>query len=524
MTTSKISIASQYRTAPTEADSPADLLELDFGPAGSTPAPAPVAPPPTVRQPVPVLRAPVATAAVAAAGAPRAARPDSDPDVVVSQKVRDLAAKEHEVAKSVGLAEGDLDAGLFFQAGTKLWDIGEENLRQYAAEYQALPTLTTASEAHTATLKAEDRKDNTIELASWRIDAEGRLRRVEKQPDGTVQYTKPAIALSAQAMTQIQGYYPYDRGITRGRRRSTAQDEKGQKARQKWPSDKPLPPSPSNVNGWLGALVDENGKPRQHRLRARTHRGQREIFAVFSSSKRGYVAYDTDRLLAEAAKLQPGLRVDLKYDADTTRMRARCIAQAPIDIPAFVGVGRVHQIGFDLRSADDGSMSIQCQPFLIRVRCKNASLVQTQGRRHTFRHVGTFKNLEEQLQNALKLATDGIDTMRDLWAQAAAEHFLDTESGASLSVTETFKRLIAHEYIPTGGLTDDEALDRYLAAWRAEESPHSAMGIIMAMQRAAHESTWETKWAQDEIEESASNLLYQHVYTLDGITEESAEA
>jgi hypothetical protein len=553
-TTTKSSNVSQYRNLATEADDAASLIELDLGPSGgerivlervpgtTPPRPActnqlldvPMAP--TVRQPIPVQRAPMVTAAVASAvPAPRSAprpgavgtfAPMSTDGIVVSAQVRDLAAKEHEVAKGLGLAKGDLDEGLFFQAGTKLWDIGEENLRAYAAQYQALPTLAEASEQHAATLKAEDRKDNTITLSTWRVDAEGKLRAVEKQADGTVVYGKPAIAISSQAMSQIQGYYPYDRALARGRaaNKSVAAQAKAEEARQKWPSDKPLPAAPTNVNGWLGALVDAKGKPTQHRLRARTHRGQREIFGVFSSSKRGYQTYDTDRMLAEAAKLQPGLRVDMKYDADTTRMTARCIAQAPIDIPAFVGVGRVHQIGFDLRSADDGSMSLQVQPFLIRVRCKNASLVHTEGRRTAFRHVGSFKSLEDGLRTALEQAAKGVDEMRSLWARAAAEHFLDSETGAQLSVQETFSRLIAGEYIPTAGQSDAEALDRYMSAWRAEESPHSAMGIIMAMQRAAHESTWETKWAQEEIEESASNLLYQNVYTLDAVTEESAEA
>jgi hypothetical protein len=167
-------------------------------------------------------------------------------------------------------------------------------------------------------------------------------------------------------------------------------------------------------------------------------------------------------------------------------------------------------------------MSLQCQPFLIRVRCKNASLVQTEGRRRTFRHVGTFKTLEENIVSALEHAGKAIEPMKALWTRAAAEHFLDSESGAALSVPEAITRLINGEYLPTGGLDPDEAHAAYMSAWRAEDSPSSAMGIIMAVQRAAHESSWSTKWAQDEVEEAASDLLYQSVYTLDA--PETAEA
>lgn len=479
----------------------ASLIELDL------PTAAAAAPAPSVRQ---RIRTVVAPPVAAPAPAPA-------PNPEVSTQARNLAAAEMAVAAQYGLHKGGVDdGGLFFEAGTKLWDVGDANLKAYQAEYQALPTLREAAATLAATIAAEERQDRLEPLAGFRLDIRGKLRVVEPVDDGLV-FGRRAIAVSAQAISQIQGLYPHDRKLGRGKAGRDAAG--GSKARAQWPSDRPLPAAPANINGWIGDLVTRDTKtqavaPTSYRLRTRTHRGQREVFGVFSGSKRGYVPFDADKLLAQAADLQPDLRVTLSYDADTTRTKARCIAQAPIDIPAFTGVGRVHQIGFDLITADDGSSSLECRPFLIRVRCKNASLVQVQGKRTAFRHVGTYEGLRASMQTALVNASEGIAAMRDLWTRAAAEYFLDEETGAKLGVEEAFERLIAGEYIPTGGLPADEALDAYLAAWRAEDSPRSAMGIVMAMQRAAHETSWASKWAEDEIEASASQLLYQPVYQL----------
>ena len=529
--TSTPSANRNLRSLPTEGPRES-LIELDL-PAPTVPASATGSAPYTTPAPgtAPLAkRQAVRTVAPTMPAPTRTVSPTAGDTVVVSDAARSLAQQEHDLAKEYDLGvTGGVDEGLFFQAGTKLWDIGENALRQYAEQYAALPTLAAAAEQHSAVLAREERKDVIVPLSSYRIDGVGKLRAVTRSPEGVITFGQQATAISANAFTQIQGYYPHDRGMLRskGTARSTTAAERAQQQRAKWPADKALPAAPGNLNGWLGDLTTtKNGvvTPTTHRLRARTHRGQREVFAVFSSSNRGYTAYDTDKILAEAAKTQPDLRVDVSYDADTTRLRARAIAQAPIDIPAFVGVGRVHQLGFDLRSADDGSMSIQVRPFLIRVRCKNASLVETEGKRKAFRHVGSFRSLEESMRTALEQASAAIKPMRDLWARAAAEHYLDTESGASLSVEEAIERLIANEYLPTGGLDAAEAKANYLAAWRAEESPSSAMGIIMAVQRAAHEGSWASKWAEDEIEEAGSALLYQHVYTLDAPEEEAAEA
>jgi hypothetical protein len=142
-------------------------------------------------------------------------------------------------------------------------------------------------------------------------------------------------------------------------------------------------------------------------------------------------------------------------------------------------------------------------------------LILEKGLQSNFRHVGGFENLKASLSAAISNAGQAIDNVRSAWAFAAGNHFLD-EEGESLAVEETIRRLVYGEYIPLGGLSEEEAVENYLRAWKAEEV-YSAQGIIMAVQRAAHEGAWRAKWADEDIEEAASKLLYARVLTLPAV-------
>jgi hypothetical protein len=131
--------------------------------------------------------------------------------------------------------------------------------------------------------------------------------------------------------------------------------------------------------------------------------------------------------------------------------------------------------------------------------------------------MGKLPTLEAKVAAVVDGLPEMISEFRDLWARAAADYYLDSESGAQLSAPEALLRLVAAGHLPRCGESVEDATDRYVRAWRAEDSPHSAAGIVMAAQRAAHEGEWRTKWADDEIETSASALLYQSVFALDAV-------
>jgi len=192
-------------------------------------------------------------------------------------------------------------------------------------------------------------------------------------------------------------------------------------------------------------------------------------------------------------------------------MRARLIVQAPIEIPSFIGVGRIHQAGIELSTGDDGTRRVSGRAFIVRIRCKNHTLVTEERGTFDRKHIGDAKEIQREVARLMGNMPTLISDLKALWSHAAAAYYLD-ESGANLSAPEAITRLVQHGHLPLGGLDTAAAIDAYVSAWRAEESPHSVAGVIMAVQRAAHETSWRTKWADESIEETAAELLAQPVY------------
>jgi len=391
----------------------------------------------------------------------------------VNERCADLVSQESTV-----LADGGIDTStseLLFDAGTRLADIGHDTLKADDAAYKALPMTDVALAALKATITAEARKDTKVNLVDFRVDADGKLARKEHATGGK------GVAIEHTPWRQLQA----------------------------------LAEGP-NVNAGLSTR-----KHADRRVRARTIEGKRSVFAIVSANaSKGYTVCDAGTVadlvssgLKDAGMLS-GSRTEVTYDQPTTRYKMRTILQAPIDIPAFRGVGRVHQLFLDVWGADDGMASIEGLTGAMRIRCMNATKSLAEGASFSKVHKGDLNEIRRLVSGLTRQFGTVAKSLSDVWMRASAEYYLDSESGARLSPQEAITRLVVNGLVPTGERTEEQAIDRYVAAWRAEDSPSSAAGIIMAVQRAAHESDWGSKWATDSIESTAAEMLYQPVYTL----------
>jgi hypothetical protein len=250
----------------------------------------------------------------------------------------------------------------------------------------------------------------------------------------------------------------------------------------------------------------------------------REVFGIVSAdATRGYTVFDGSTVADTVvqglrdAGLARGTKAEITYDAPTTRYQIRAIVPAPVEIPDHRGVGRLSSLYLDISGRDDGMGRISGAIGAIVFRCMNASLAQTEGSRWSRVHKGNMDEIRALVAGMSSQFASVAADLHNVWSRAAANHYLDSETGLALSVPEAIERLISTEQIPTGGMDPVVALDYYRAAWRAEGSPASAAGVIDTLTRAAHESTWSTKWVTTEIESAASDLLYQSVYTLPSI-------
>ena len=397
--------------------------------------------------------------------------------VEAGQGARDLIAREAEILSAAGL--GTDGSELFYAEGTALAQIGHDNLASYDRDFRALPSLYQAARDMETMIRAEDRCDRLDDLACYRLDDRGDLR---NQADPEVM------------PLQVSGDSTPWRQLT-------------------------IDAKSANVNRGLSLA----GKlPRRIRTRATALGDAREAFAIVGRDEsRGYKVMDAPEvahvLVRGLADMGIQARARVEYDRDSTRYSIRAICQAPIDIPALWGVGRVHQAFVEVGGADDGMSSIRGQIGAMRIRCLNASLAQIDGAKWSRNHKGVNMRADILSLIAGSVAAFGAmaESLQDAWSAAAANHFMDSESGLALSPQEAITRLVHAGHVPSNGLDAEDAIDAYLSAWRAEDSPASAAGVIMAIQRAAHETTWRTKWGSESAEEAASSLLYQPVYCLD---------
>ncbi len=400
---------------------------------------------------------------------------DSFAAPVINETARELAERE-----SVLLAEHKIGASeQLYATGTALMGIGHASLERERLVYAALPTPELALSRLKATITAEDRKDTAIDLSRYRMDVDGKLALKEHACGGH------GTALEETPMRQLTSTISGD----------------------------------ANTNRGLSTLV--GGTERRVRARSLSGATERSVFALVSAdTRRGYSVFDAGTVadltlagLKRAGTLE-GAKADVQYDAQSTRYQVRVILQAPLDIAAFRGVGRVHQIYMDVRGGDNGMASVEGSMGAIRIRCMNATLSTAKGTSWKVVHRGNnameIRSLVASMVNRFGVVAE---EMQSLWANASAHYYLDSEGGR-LSPKEAITRLVASKQIPTGGLETGAAIEAYMSAWRAEDSPASAAGIVMAIQRAAHETSWKTSWTDTEAEESASKLLHQPVYTL----------
>ena len=399
------------------------------------------------------------------------------PAQIVSQwgatVMSDTARVVAETESAALLAHGIGSSEQYFATGTALADSGHAALEEADKAFRAMPPPSTALADFKDTIAKELRSDQIVNLRDYRINSFGRLSALHS--DG-------GHAIEENAYRQL-----------------------GQAAEA------------TNINAGLESSV----APLTRRMRNRVIGGKDSSYALVSANARqGYTICDGNQVAdlvlngLRDANMLAGAKTAVTYEEGSTRYSLRTIVQAPIDIAAFRGVGRVHQIYMDVTGGDDGMASVKGSMGAIRIRCLNASLSRAEGSTWRVVHKGGMVEISRLVASmAGKFAAVATD-MQEVWARAAGNYYLDADGGR-LSPTEAITRLVAHGYVPTGELSAEGAIEAYTAAWRAEDSPESAAGIIMAVQRAAHETNWRTKWGESDIEVAASDLLYQPVYVLD---------
>lgn len=380
-----------------------------------------------------------------------------------------------------------IDTGrTFFPHGT---EVHSKNVaKRDRAEFLTLPTVGDGMEALRNTVFAEDRRDHTIDLGNVSIDARGLVCPVADKDGAPIAGLTPTEV----GWTRLASFAP--EAVPSGLR--------------------------TNVNAWASK---RKGDQAVIRTRALPGAGEgRELWGVVSPK---YVPYDLDAIAADVAAAMPSdARVRVRYDRQRVRMDV--VLCNPHHYPDSSGVGSVgeaHRLALRITSADDGTAGFRLQWIAERIRCINLTLLR--GRNTVFHARHTQADLGDKVREALAVQGEVMEAFAATWRDSWTRFYVDgVKGGANLDGMEALRRIVANGFrIPGQGR--DGTWEAVKAAMDAEPGDTVAH-VHNALTRAAHEAptSWKSRWADDDTEEKAADLLYQRVHVLAEVPEETRDA
>ena len=341
--------------------------------------------------------------------------------------------------------------------------------------WERQPTLATMAHQITRQIQAERRETITTPCSQLYLGKDGSLYLQGHKPpaDGNVPHR-----LSATAYSQIA--------------------ERG-------PVKKPLA---YNVNAWA---------PRSDKaIRTRRLQQPNKPPLVFAAVGPKYVEFDCDRVIGELSNRLPAdARARWTYGGDGGNWRIEAtLARDPQKV-----AGDLHELGLWLASSDDGRSGLRFGYMATRWTCSNGLRIHHQATTRSLRHVGNVERFLEQFEKILGLAGDAWAVFHKAWEGAAHARPIDAETGEPISVEDAVVRLVAAKAtdryrLSVPGVSAEQMAGRVLTSWQ-EEPEDNVRGLVNAITRASHEWQWKpSSWADDDLEEQASELLYARVIEL----------
>lgn len=266
----------------------------------------------------------------------------------------------------------------------------------------------------------------------------------------------------------------------------------------------------ANVNYWAEAAGERGWTLRTRASLDERQLGQREIFAGVSA---GYASFDADRLATVARQLVPvGARGELLYDGERFRLGASWFSDIA---PADAVCGEVFRLYMFLSTRDDGRGSIRVLWGVERNLCLNLIILGRAEETLRVRHTAGSDGIEAAVRKAIGSAAAKVAPFAAAWSLARRTDLLEQVAGSKWSAADLFRGMLAEDHVRApAGVTDEEMVQRLVAAWQREPG-YSVADVANAVSRAAHEESWSSPWASQELEEQAGELLYARVYWTD---------
>lgn len=395
----------------------------------------------------------------------------------VNQQVANLANQEYELVQKF-LNKTNL-AETFFVHGTPMIQYGINKAMAGRTQWENLPMVEEGCDKLIDLIVAEQRHDMLVPIKDLSVDSMGIVRGAPNVS---------GLIMEPVSWQQIAKYAP---------------DEIDSRLR-------------SNLNTWM------RDSKKSVKMRTRNPEPTTNMRQCFASVGKNYQAFDWDQLAGIIKTIQTypsDARAEVKYDG--ARATFEIVLHNPYEVQEL-GVGRTFRVAIVISSADNGTEGYQIRYKAVRIACVNCTLISDDSLVFTTTH--RSKNVQEIVTQALQASSTALDGFATRWSDAYTKMYHDKYDGTSLGAEETFKRLIAARKVVIPHLTRDDILAHLMEAWNREPGDTVAH-VNSAITRMAHESAskWKSPWYQEDLEETAGELLYQKNYVLDKIDDEKRE-
>ena len=269
-----------------------------------------------------------------------------------------------------------------------------------------------------------------------------------------------------------------------------------------------------NVNSWLG---DKTTKCRI--LTRNTKSGNdREAYGLVSAGgPNSYYQYDAHLMADRLTSLLPAdTKCKINYDRQTTNTSITCLTGRHFNVDEIsngVTVGQAFEAGISVKTNDNGNGSYKFRYYVQRGICNNGLIIDL-GNKFRVYHRGYL--VDNKIARIAEKAVNFFEDFHTLWKDANFKSFADND-GTPLGALDAIKRLVSHKLVQVPNVSNADLVQNIFCAWQ-KEPQNSVTGVINGITRAAHESTWESKWSQEDLEEQAGSILYQQNYVLRPLT------
>jgi len=408
----------------------------------------------------------------------------------ISAEGAERAKADEVAAKAAGFAVQPP----IYTIGSLVNSIGVENFRSSREDYEALPNVSDACTKLIGLVAGERRKDVVVDAADLQMLEDGRLTRgggalmvSERALSGLANFVTPGGAAYLKACpTDLRAL-----NVNHWLERAVVEDARATKQLVgEWEDEGCNGPQPGPVM-----------RLREITLRTRTNTNRREVFAVVGPR---YGAHDVDAIaeqVMQAPAIPKGAKCEIVYDGYKARMDVLFHSNVQ---PERVVAGEIFKAGILVKTADDGSGSIQISAQVWRNLCLNLIIVD-HAREMTMRRRHFGEGIADAVERGIANAMTKVKYFADAWSEARETNVVEQYEAESME--DIFRRLVATKTVHVPGVRPEAMFASLVSAWEKEPGT-DVTSVVNAVTRTAHEANLPHWEAVEEMERLGGQLLF----------------